>query len=1121
MKRAQITLLTTVILSIALTSVFAIDFENDNATSLNYSIPQAEADAVRTHNIEMEAVAMPDGMYAYRMVSYTITEDDEEGDDLVGTHYSDKPSIPGPTIIMNEGDEAFVTLTNSACEETFVDGPTHPLDGAPFGPLPTFSETSMLGIHVHGVHYDIADDATYQRVNMKENAGALCGDPITYYWNAAAGTAGAWPYHDHTFSINEVGAEELGLFGTVIVNPPEGEEVNGLVDSFGDVTTVEVDDIKKDFILWMVSSETLGRSVFYGNEIDYDTENDYSGSSGSRETALWTNPNLITTHNEVYRVHVLGLGDEVHAFHLHGHRWTEDIHEDADVEDIIDVKEISPLQRHTFLFTASDNSEAEEEQGTEGWMYHCHVVDHMKQGMSGMMTVLDDTDDLPIVGAVFTLSDEPGLWMKTLNAGFLDVLDDALAASSLTIPDPENEGEFITIDSLNEDPDAGTGFPIDYLGVLSEEFGDSQGRSLAVINEGETVLFGMKDSQTKHTITALIYPTAAQPGEGEIGGNGILSTADIGFFDTQLGIRGSTFITDNTGKPIPLDEPGLYVFVCKIHPYMFGAVIVDDPDTNIELNNVNKESGGTIIPLLDLSEELIVLTRVGEDFPVEVSPASDLATTLLKTFYIITDPSNWKDYNQSHWNVNLPPAALTTNDENVWVFLVNEDTVTSIATLTNATKPGTNSIADEIIIAGLDSSVEIGDVETPDVEGVGELWVNTQFERTVSKNHDGTPFDKPGTITVVDVEDWKVERKIALPEINMNHPHNMWTDTKNEVVYQTEWFGNEMAIIDRESGELIKEIFVGQSPSHVMTSPTNGKIYLAINGEETVNEFDPNTYEMTRQISTGFRSHPHGHWVSSSGQYVVTPDFIGLKASIIDLDDNSVISSDDLLIGPIATGMKGDESEFFTADFLGNTNTSIDPTDGSSDSDRTVDWLHYGLVGLPIQTPISPDDKWMVTALTLGSKIGVVNVEGSGDIDPDEDVTILPGDPGSHGVQWGAKKDGGYLAYVSNKFSNALIVVDPDPAGDGSEDPTIAGKIILADRDSAIDDPVIGYDGMGGQGVLAIPNVYAGWIQATLDVVDPESCDIPGPPQAKGTGPCKEIANYLDQLTKSQKDPLG
>ena len=59
----------------------------------------------------------------------------------------------------------------------------------------------------------------------------------------------------------------------------------------------------------------------------------------------------------------------------------------------------------------------------------------------------------------------------------------------------------------------------------------------------------------------------------------------------------------------------------------------------------------------------------------------------------------------------------------------------------------------------------------------------------------------------------------------MNHPHNMWTDTKNEIVYQTQWFDSRMVAIDRESGEMIKDNFVGQSPAHVMTSPATGKIW--------------------------------------------------------------------------------------------------------------------------------------------------------------------------------------------------------------------------------------------------------------------------------------------------------
>ena len=79
-------------------------------------------------------------------------------------------------------------------------------------------------------------------------------------------------------------------------------------------------------------------------------------------------------------------------------------------------------------------------------MYHCHFVDHMKQGMSGMMSLFHyGIDDLPVIGATFTLSDEPGVWMKTLDAGVADQLDEYLATLGLI------------------EPRAGTGFPISYI----------------------------------------------------------------------------------------------------------------------------------------------------------------------------------------------------------------------------------------------------------------------------------------------------------------------------------------------------------------------------------------------------------------------------------------------------------------------------------------------------------------------------------------------------------------------------------------------------------------------------------------------------------------------------------
>ena len=126
---------------------------------------------------------------------------------------------------------------------------------------------------------------------------------------------------------------------------------------------------------------------------------------------------------------------------------------------------------------------------------------------------------------------------------------------------------------------------------------------------------------------------------------------------------------------------------------------------------------------------------------------------------------------------------------------------------------------------------------------------------------------------------------------------------------------------------------------------------------------------------------------------------------------------------------------------------------------------------LPIQTPVAPNNKSMVTAHTLTGTIAVI------DPSTDKVVKTLIGDPGAHGVQYGAKKGGGYYAYVSNKFSNALLVVDTDPNGTGNlAEAKIVGRILLAGT-AASDDTVTGNAGMGGQGILTIPAVYNGWVQ--------------------------------------------
>src|SRR5262245_8968988 len=131
--------------------------------------------------------------------------------------------------------------------------------------------------------------------------------------------------------------------------------------------------------------------------------------------------------------------------------------------------------------------------------------------------------------------------------------------------------------------------------------------SLAVATPGTEVRFSGR-SHTVHTMTSLLFPSGA---------------ANMPF-DTNA---------QEGSASVVLQTPGLYVFVCKLHPYMLGAVIVDDPST----------AG------LDLGESITLVNGI------TVPTSSDLATRLLKTFFIATNPGNWQNFaSGAPWHITYP-----------------------------------------------------------------------------------------------------------------------------------------------------------------------------------------------------------------------------------------------------------------------------------------------------------------------------------------------------------------------------------------------------------------------------------------------------------------------------------
>lgn len=544
------------------------------------------------------------------------------------------------------------------------------------------------------------------------------------------------------------------------------------------------------------------------------------------------------------------------------------------------------------------------------------------------------------------------------------------------------------------------------------------GTSLVVIKPGEAVLIKMTETNTDHTITSLAW----QPGAAN--------------FPVDQEKPSNSSVTQT------FDKPGLYVFTCKVHPYMFGAVIVKDPQTEG----------------LDLGAELQLVTGA------KIPTTSDIAKKLLRTFFVTTTPSLWRDYRKPTWEVKLPDLPVNLGGK-------------------------------VIKLSDLDFSAP-NTLLQPQTPGVGEVWVDTQFEGVSGKS-------KYGTATEIDASNWTLKQKVKGVETNMNNPHNMWTDTTYHYIYQTEWFDKRLTTFDRANGKVYNAQVVGQNPSHAMSNPLNGMLYVAMNGEDRVLKLSPGEYPTAlNSINMGPHTGPHGHHITDDGKYMITPNALASSVSVVDLATEKVTEIPTGGVIPIAawSDMK---HKAYVANLLGTppamlSSLSVIDIDGKkkikdiniAEDYDPISGQHKGeAYGLgPIQTPVSPDGKYVVTANFLSATITIL------DTATDKVVKSLPCEPGCHGANFGLKKGGGYYAYVGSKFANDLLVVDMDKL-------EIAGRILLVDpKDSQITSNF----GMGGQGILPLPIADPGMLAPTLKLV--------------GTGKLTpEVEGWLQLVTKEQR----
>lgn len=216
--------------------------------------------------------------------------------------------IPGPLIRARVGDRIRVHFKN----------------------LDTLYRRSH-SMHFHGVEYRPSSDGTYLPGVSGPDGDVKPGESWTYQLTAGPGSAGVWPYHDHSRSMHE--SLEGGMYGALSIRR-RGEPLP-------DREHVVVFAPMGDF-------QTVNGRAFVGNT-----------------------PVFRARVGELVQWDVLAIGSEHHTFHVHGHRWFEG-------RTPRDTRTIGPAESFRVRWR---------ERAAGTWLYHCHVETHMAQGMIGTYRV--------------------------------------------------------------------------------------------------------------------------------------------------------------------------------------------------------------------------------------------------------------------------------------------------------------------------------------------------------------------------------------------------------------------------------------------------------------------------------------------------------------------------------------------------------------------------------------------------------------------------------------------------------------------------------------------------------------------------------------------------------------
>lgn len=196
-------------------------------------------------------------------------------------------------------------------------------------------------MHPHGVFYSNEMDGAYKGYWTDPGGFVQQGKTFTYVWECPEGTQGTWLYHDH--GPLEMTGIPKGLFGPLIVRDPDEPKPDREFFLGFHSFAPGLISASTDF-LWAIN----GRS--------------YTGNT----------PTLRAKVGDDVAMHVYGIDDAFHTFHVHGHRWP------SPGGQFEDNKTFGPGDSFRVRWI---------EDNPGRWLYHCHVFSHLHKGMSGWYIV--------------------------------------------------------------------------------------------------------------------------------------------------------------------------------------------------------------------------------------------------------------------------------------------------------------------------------------------------------------------------------------------------------------------------------------------------------------------------------------------------------------------------------------------------------------------------------------------------------------------------------------------------------------------------------------------------------------------------------------------------------------